>query len=249
MMNDQELLLRENETGKLYCRGFDKKGNVLICMYPANENTNNHDGNLKHLVYHMERAIRIMDASTKQDKVCLVINYKGYNLSNSPPMKTSMECVSILQNHYPERLHRAYFAYTPFIFNAFYSVIAPFIDTVTKAKFILMSPSTMSKPTNALYTDVDLETLEAAFGGKDARPYNSIAYMTGPQDQDYREILAESEGKMVTKLSASEVEKSSSGVVYAGKEDGSVTSNTTEITSNTAEVTDGELKDVKATVA
>ena len=41
---------KENETGKLYVRGFDKDGSCLLYMKPRFENTHNHEGNLRHLV-------------------------------------------------------------------------------------------------------------------------------------------------------------------------------------------------------
>ena len=53
----------ENATGKMYVRGFDKEGAALIYMRPVNENTKDHAGNIKHLVYSMERAVACMDAS------------------------------------------------------------------------------------------------------------------------------------------------------------------------------------------
>lgn len=42
--------------------------------------------------------------------------------------------MSILQNHYPERLGRALILNVPFLLNAFYKLINPFIDPVVRAK-------------------------------------------------------------------------------------------------------------------
>lgn len=63
----------------------------------------------KHLVYHMERLAAINSTSSNvEKKIVLLIDYVGFSLSNSPPLKTSKETLSILQNHYPETLHCAY---------------------------------------------------------------------------------------------------------------------------------------------
>lgn len=62
----------------------------------------------KHLVYTMERAVAAGDQAAKSEKIVLIIDYEGFTLSGGPPLKTSQETLSILQNHYPERLQCAY---------------------------------------------------------------------------------------------------------------------------------------------
>ena len=99
----RDILINENSTGKMYIRGFSKSGNAILYMRPKYENTKDHNGNMKHLVYHMERAIAVMNKQEKGvEKIVLLIDYDGYSIFNAPPMKTSMETLSILQNHYPE---------------------------------------------------------------------------------------------------------------------------------------------------
>ena len=51
----KELIEQENITGKLYVRGFDKFGHAILYLKPRNENTKSHEGNLKHLVYNLEK--------------------------------------------------------------------------------------------------------------------------------------------------------------------------------------------------
>ena len=53
----RDVLRAENSTGKMYVRGFDRHGHALVYMTPRNENTNDHEGNLKHLIYTMDRAV------------------------------------------------------------------------------------------------------------------------------------------------------------------------------------------------
>lgn len=45
-----------------------------------------------------------------------------------------MQVLNILQDHYPERLGRAFVINVPFLLNAFYSMINPFVDPVTREK-------------------------------------------------------------------------------------------------------------------
>ena len=47
---------------------------------------------------------------------------------------TFVQVLNILQDHYPERLGRAFVINVPFLLNAFYKMINPFIDPVTRAK-------------------------------------------------------------------------------------------------------------------
>lgn len=131
--------------GKMYVRGFSRDGHALLYMRPSLENTNDHHGNMKHLVYTMERIVAVSDAlPTGNEKIVLLIDYGGFNLSAGPPLKTSRETLTILQDHYPERLHVAYCIRPPWIFNAFWTVISPFIDPKTKEKVQLLKNSNMS---------------------------------------------------------------------------------------------------------
>lgn len=52
-------------------------------------------------------------------------------------MSTSRTVLSILQNHYPERLGKALVINVPYLVNIFFKLITPFIDpiTVQKLKF------------------------------------------------------------------------------------------------------------------
>ena len=109
-------LEKETSTGKMYCRGYDRDGHPLLYMKPRYENTNEHDGNLKNLVYNLERCIK---AGGRKEKLVLLIDFAGYSTLNAPPMNTSVATLSILQNQYPERLHSAYICRAPWIFSAF----------------------------------------------------------------------------------------------------------------------------------
>ena len=73
----QAVVAKENATGKTYVRGFDKEGSVIMYMKPKFENTSDHDGNLKHLVYNMEKAVACMNSLTGQEKIALIIDYDG----------------------------------------------------------------------------------------------------------------------------------------------------------------------------
>ena len=136
----RETIERENATGKMYTRGFDKEGHALLYLKPSLENTHDFDGNMKHLVFNLEQCIRRMnEEGCGKEKVVLLVDYENWGLTNCPPLKTSKETMYILQNHYPERLYRAVAINPPWIFSIFWNAIAPFIDPVTKAKIVMLT--------------------------------------------------------------------------------------------------------------
>lgn len=184
-----DVIAEENATGKTYVRGFDKQGRAILYMKPRHENSTSHDGNLKHLVYNMERAMLSMRERGVQEKICLIVDYEGFSLRNSPPMKTSKAVLSILQNHYPERLGIALLLNPPWIFQAFWTVIYPLIDPVTKQKIRLVS----SNISETLLEHIDADVLEAGFGGNDDRKFDSSIYLSHPLTTEFTQALEKQE--------------------------------------------------------
>lgn len=135
----KETVAFENATGKAYVRGYDKEGHAIVYLKPRNENSKSYDGNLKHIVYTLERAIACMEAHTQQQKMILIVDYEGFSMSNAPPFKTSKATLHILQDHYPERLFRAIVIHPLTLFYGFYKMISPFIDPITKAKIVMLT--------------------------------------------------------------------------------------------------------------
>ena len=184
----------ENATGKMYVRGFDKEGHALIYMKPVRENTKSHEGNIKHLVYSMERAVACMEARGEgRTKLSLVIDYDGYTNAHSPTMKTSKETLHILQNHYPERLKCAYCIRAPMVFYVFFKMVSPFIDPVTKKKISMLKNAEIGTEVCQLMKEVDASVLETCVGGTDARPFHSATYLAAPFTTDFNQVLNDKE--------------------------------------------------------
>lgn len=62
-----------------------------------------------------------------------MIDY-GQKAAKSPSFSLSRQVLNILQSHYPERLGRALIINVPWMLNAFYKLITPLIDPVTRDK-------------------------------------------------------------------------------------------------------------------
>ncbi|CAM9258033.1 unnamed protein product [Chrysoparadoxa australica] len=186
IMHDPEELARlrkENATGKGYMRGVDKLGRPVMVLRPAVENTWDYTGNMKHLTYNMERArIMLQERTEGKGKLCILIDFTGYAISNAPPMKTSKQTLKILQAYYPETLGRCFLISPPWLFSKFFSVISPFIDKVTREKVVFVTD--MEDHEDVL----NLEEVEAALGGKHPAPFSSELYMNGPLNHCFNQI-------------------------------------------------------------
>lgn len=84
------------------------------------QNTSSHGNQLRHLVYLLENAI--LNLPDDQEQMMWLIDFSGWSITNSVPVKTARETVNILQSHYPERLGAAFLYNPPRIFEAFWKV-------------------------------------------------------------------------------------------------------------------------------
>ena len=206
LANWTETLCKENETGKMYVRCYDKDGHVILHMKPQYENTKNHEGNIKNLVFTLEKACACMARNTvddvklaaagvldlppaKQEKLMLIVDFDGYSMFNAPPLKTSLETLTILQSHYPERLYKAYLVHPPWIFMTFWNIVYPLIDPVTQQKVQFMKCST-HELRDQLAQVVDVTALDAYLGGDNQHPFDANVYIKGDLDLDYNAICA-----------------------------------------------------------
>jgi hypothetical protein len=193
----KETIDYENATGKMYCRGFDNQGHAIMYMKPAYENSKNQDGNLKHLVYNLERAVAVMEATTGQTKVVLLIDYDGFSMTKSPPMATSKAVLHILQDHYPERLHRAYVIRPLYLFYALFQFLVPFMDAVTRSKIVMLTNAQLASADNQMLGDISCDQLEFAISGgrkdSDHRGFDSKLYLSGDFGKEFVQILTEAE--------------------------------------------------------
>ena len=141
----------ELQTGKQYRSGRDRSGRRIVVMRPSRENTREHDGNIRLLVYTFENALwrtngeRVVRGSTDisalaQEQICVLINFTKWSIKLSPPWRTSMETLHIMQEHYPERLGLAVCYDPPSVFSVFWKLISPFIDVKTKSKIRFVQP-------------------------------------------------------------------------------------------------------------
>ncbi|SPO23997.1 related to PDR16 - protein involved in lipid biosynthesis and multidrug resistance / PHO13 -4-nitrophenylphosphatase [Ustilago trichophora] len=122
----------EAETGKQVVSGFDNDGRPLIYLRPARENTAPSNDQVRYLVWTLERAIDFMPPGV--ENYAIIIDYKSATSQSNPSLSTARTVANILQNHYVERLGRAFIVNVPWFINAFFTAVTPFLDPITKEK-------------------------------------------------------------------------------------------------------------------
>lgn len=127
-----EYLEPEFLTGKQLLFGYDSQNRPALYMFPSRQNTETSDRQIHQVVWTLERAADLMGPGT--ETLALMIDYGEKGGKSGPPFSTSLKVLNILQDHYPERLGRAFVINVPFLLNAFYKMITPFMDPVTREK-------------------------------------------------------------------------------------------------------------------
>ncbi|CED84903.1 Phosphatidylinositol transfer protein PDR16 and related proteins [Phaffia rhodozyma] len=150
----QEYISPENETGKQIVWGFDNQRRPIWYMRPGLQNTAESERQIAHVFYTMSLCEHLMPRGV--EKLVLAINFAARG--KSPSTSTSIKVLRILQDHYPERLGTAFVINVPWLVQAFFKMITPLLDPVTRSKLIL--PSTPSIAEHA-----PTSQLESSFGG------------------------------------------------------------------------------------
>ncbi|GBF97732.1 hypothetical protein Rsub_10896 [Raphidocelis subcapitata] len=129
-----ESVQAEAASGKNFVSPFpDLEGRPVVTMRPRNQNTGDERAQVQFLIYCLEHASRLADAQ-RVGKMTWLIDFVGYSMRNAPSVRTSIEVLHILQNHYPERLGCAVCYSAPSLFSLTWKAVSPFIDPVTKKK-------------------------------------------------------------------------------------------------------------------
>ncbi|KAF8349173.1 CRAL-TRIO domain-containing protein, partial [Amanita rubescens] len=120
----------EAVTGKEVVYGYDTGGRPAFYMFPSRQNTDEPTRQIQFAVWMLERCIDLMRPDV--ETLTLLINYA--DKAKSPSISTARAVLNILQDHYPERLGKALIIKIPFYINAFFKIIMPFVDPVTREK-------------------------------------------------------------------------------------------------------------------
>ncbi|KEH28063.1 Sec14p-like phosphatidylinositol transfer family protein [Medicago truncatula] len=176
-----EDVAEEAETGKIYRSNYtDKHGRTVLVMRPARQNSKTTKGQIKYLVYCMENAI--LNLSPEQEQMVWLVDFQGFNMSHIS-IKVTRETAHVLQEHYPERLGLAILYNPPKIFEPFFTMVKPILDTKTynKVKFCYSDDQNTKKIMENLF---DLDHLESAFDGNENTPFDINKYAERMKEDD-----------------------------------------------------------------
>eukprot|EP01094_Clydonella_sp_ATCC50884_P023360 TRINITY_DN557_c0_g2_i1.p1 TRINITY_DN557_c0_g2~~TRINITY_DN557_c0_g2_i1.p1 ORF type:complete len:425 (+),score=184.03 TRINITY_DN557_c0_g2_i1:129-1277(+) len=163
----------EASSGKVYVStSRDWAGRPVVYMRPGKDTDADPDTKIKFVVWVLENASNIMNTNeTGVEKMTWIVDFSNSSVGapNGDSVKVSKDTLHIVQDHYPERLGNAFMLNAPFVFNAFWKVLSPFIDPVTKQKVQFLKKKEEYKKLK-LY--IPEESLEAEYGGTSTFEYD-----------------------------------------------------------------------------
>ncbi|KAI6024974.1 hypothetical protein PISMIDRAFT_90130 [Pisolithus microcarpus 441] len=127
-----ELVEPEAVTGKEFLFGYDTCGRPGLYMCPSKQNTEEGPRQIQFVVWVLERAIDLMGPGV--ETLALMIDFADKAKNSS--ISTARTVLNILQSHYPERLGVSLIAHLPWLLHAFFKLITPLIDPLTRTKMI-----------------------------------------------------------------------------------------------------------------
>lgn len=114
-----------------------------------------------------------------REKVSLLIDFSKYSQSSGIlNIRMSLDVLSILSNHYPERLGNAWIIGASWSFTFFWKAVSPFLDPVTKNKIFFI------KDNKEFLQWIPEDVLEVEYGGKNDYQYSYEVYKPS-QDRLY----------------------------------------------------------------
>ena len=127
-----DYISEENATGKQVIFGYDNAGRPCLYLNPHRQNTKGREKQMQHLVFMLERCIDLIPPG--QETLAILVDFKQSRKGENPSVGQGRQTLSILQNHYPERLGNACVKNVPWIVWGFFKLINPFIDPLTREK-------------------------------------------------------------------------------------------------------------------
>ncbi|KXZ55383.1 hypothetical protein GPECTOR_3g51 [Gonium pectorale] len=124
----------ELEQNKVFYPGCDKQGRPLMVVVASRHAVQDPEASRRAVIYNLDCGGRMGMATPGWDgRTCSIFDLRGLKAANLD-FATSRHIFDLLQNHYPERLHKVWLLGAPLIFYGLWKMLLPFIDPVTREK-------------------------------------------------------------------------------------------------------------------
>lgn len=128
---------------KFYVNGFDKEGRSTLYFIPRN--VVDHD--LDSAIYSIERAI----ACSRSLTINCVVDFSGFPLTNTPPLKIGKQFLSTLRVIYAGQINRIFLVNVPYSFSFLWKAFSPFVGTDTRDKITIIKNNSKDKEREMLH--------------------------------------------------------------------------------------------------
>jgi hypothetical protein len=138
LATQRRLRIMENmDIQTMLVRGHDKQKNAVWLCLPRKTTGDDVEGFLDYCIYMIERASACTEAFTQGESDAIVVVVDARN-SSAPSVKACKAAINILQTHYTGRLKNLVILDLPYLLQAIYNVVKPFLDPDTRSKFIIL---------------------------------------------------------------------------------------------------------------
>ncbi|KAK2662208.1 hypothetical protein Ddye_000782 [Dipteronia dyeriana] len=147
---------------KMFLQGFDKKDRPIGVVFVARrfQNKQNQKEFKRFPVYVLEKLSEKIPAG--QEKFVVIVDIQGRGYANSD-IRAYIGALSILQEHYPERLGKLLILHAPYIFMTVWKIVYPFIDNNTKKKIVFADDKELK---STLLEEIDESQIPEIYGGQ-----------------------------------------------------------------------------------
>jgi hypothetical protein len=137
------------------------------------------------------------------EQLTLFVDFSTWSLRTAPGRKATLETLSILQDHYFERLGSAVVFNPPRVFAVFWAMVHPFLDARTASKVTFLSARDPLRARDVLASVFeDLSLLERSLGGDCPDEFNHAEYGARMRAEDEAEAASIAEQVAAAQRSA-----------------------------------------------
>ncbi|XP_065852789.1 uncharacterized protein [Euphorbia lathyris] len=147
---------------KLFLQGVDKSNRPIVVVFGAKHIP--YKGNLdefkRFVLFTLGRIFARMPPG--QEQFIAIGDIEGWGYTHCD-IRAYLAAITIMQDFFPERLHKFVIVHAPYIFMTAWKVVYPIIDSKVKKKIVFVDTKNLS---STLLEDIEESQLPDIYGGK-----------------------------------------------------------------------------------